>query len=140
MNSQSNFANNIIKHAPGKHLAVWGLSFKPETDDIRYAPALYVIGKLLKEGFTITAYDPVAMDNVKKVMGNKIKYASEPYEALKGADALCIFTEWNEFKEVDLEKVRKELKNPVIFDGRNIYSLPEMKKHGFTYFGVGRSL
>lgn len=138
--AKDNFYRKIVEHSPGKHLAAWGLSFKPETDDIRYSPALYVIEKLLKQGFSITAYDPAAMGNVKKVLGDKIKYASGPYEALKGADALCIFTEWNEFKEIDLKKVRKELKKAVIFDGRNIYQPEALKKIGFTYFGVGRSL
>lgn len=138
--AKDNFYRKIVEHSPGKQLAVWGLSFKPETDDIRYSPALYIIEKLLKQGFSITAYDPVAMDNVKKLLGNKIKYVSEPYEALKAADALCIFTEWNEFKEIDLKKVKQELKKPVIFDGRNIYQPEMIKKIGFTYFGVGRSL
>jgi len=138
--AKDNFYRKIIKHSPGRRLAVWGLSFKPETDDIRYAPALYIIGKLLKKGYTIAAYDPVASENVKKALGNKIEYALGPYEALKGADALCIFTEWNEFKEVDLKKVKAELKKPVIFDGRNIYPPEALKKIGFTYFGVGRHL
>ncbi len=140
VNAKDNFVAKIVKHAPGKHLAVWGLSFKPETDDIREAPALYIIGKLLQKGFSLTAYDPAAMANVKRVLGDKIKYVSEPYEALKSADALCIFTEWNEFREIDLKRVKKELKNPVIFDGRNIYQPETIKKLGFTYFGVGRSL
>ncbi len=136
--AKDNFIDRIVANSPGKRLAVWGLSFKPETDDIREAPALYIINKLLAEGFTITAYDPAAMSNVKHVMNDQITYVSDPYKALKLADALCIFTEWNEFKEIDLGKVKNELKTGFIFDGRNIYQSKEMSKLGFKYFSVGR--
>ncbi len=122
----------------GKKLAVWGLSFKPETDDIREAPSLYMIEDLLKHGAQIVAFDPEAMENVKKKLGNKIEYAENMYDALKNADALIISTEWNVFRNPDFEKIKKALKNPVIFDGRNIYDTEKMEKMGFDYYSIGR--
>jgi UDPglucose 6-dehydrogenase len=122
----------------GKKIAVWGLSFKPDTDDIREAPALYIIEELLKEGVSITAYDPEAMANVKKLMGDKINYANDEYEALKDADALLIATEWSLFRTPDFEQVASLLKTKTIFDGRNLYGTQQMKELGFYYSSIGR--
>ena len=127
-----------FKNLKGKHFAMWGLAFKPDTDDIREAPALYIIDALLKEGATVTAYDPEAMENVKGVIGNKINYAEDPYETLKKADALIICTEWGLFRNPDFEKVSKILKSKTIFDGRNLYGLDQMKQLGYYYSSVGR--
>jgi len=122
----------------GKKIAVWGLAFKPDTDDIREAPALYIIEALLKEGANIIAYDPEAMANVKKLLGDKIGYANDEYEALKGADALLIATEWSLFRTPDFEKLAKLLRTKVIFDGRNLYGVNQMKELGFYYSSIGR--
>jgi UDPglucose 6-dehydrogenase len=122
----------------GKKIAVWGLSFKPDTDDIREAPALYIITELLKEGVSIIAYDPEAMTNVKKLIGDKISYAADEYEALKDADALLIATEWSLFRTPDFEKVASLLKTKTIFDGRNLYGTQQMKELGFYYSSIGR--
>ncbi|RMG83917.1 MAG: UDP-glucose/GDP-mannose dehydrogenase family protein [Bacteroidetes bacterium] len=122
----------------GKRVAVWGLSFKPNTDDIREAPALYVIEQLLEEGASVKAFDPEAMNNVRKVLGDKIEYALDEYDALTDADALMIMTEWNEFRTPDFEQLKQRLKNPVIFDGRNIYDLDEIAQKGFDYYSIGR--
>jgi UDPglucose 6-dehydrogenase len=122
----------------GKHFAVWGLAFKPDTDDIREAPALYVIDKLLAAGATITAFDPEAMPNVKKLLGDKIVYANDQYEALKNADALIIATEWSAFRSPDFDVITASLKEKVIFDGRNLYDLPVLKELGFYYNSIGR--
>lgn len=131
------YFNNDLK---GKHFAVWGLAFKPDTDDIREAPALYVIEELLKAGATVTAHDPEAMPNVKKIFGDKIKFANDPYETLQHADALIIATEWSLFRTPDFDKVSHALKNKVIFDGRNLYSLDQMKKLGYYYCSIGREV
>ncbi|MCA6078378.1 UDP-glucose dehydrogenase family protein [Fulvivirga sedimenti] len=122
----------------GKTIAIWGLAFKPYTDDIREAPALYNINQLLEAGARVKAYDPEAMENVKKVIGDKIEYSDDAYEAVKDADALFIATEWPVFRTPDFDKVSEYLNNKVIFDGRNLYSLEEMKDLGFTYFSIGR--
>ncbi|HTH58125.1 MAG TPA: UDP-glucose/GDP-mannose dehydrogenase family protein [Cyclobacteriaceae bacterium] len=122
----------------GKTIAVWGLAFKPHTDDIREAPALYNIEALLAEGVKIKTHDPEAMPNVKRIMGDKIEYFSTPYETLVGADALFIATEWPEFRTPDFEKVTSLLRNKVIFDGRNLYDLEQMKELGYTYYSIGR--
>ncbi len=122
----------------GKHFAVWGLAFKPDTDDIREAPALYVIDKLLEAGATVTAFDPEAMGNVKKLLGHRITFAEDHYEALKGADALIIATEWSLFRSPDFERLSEHLKEKVIFDGRNLYELPHMAELGFYYNSIGR--
>jgi UDPglucose 6-dehydrogenase len=124
----------------GKHFAMWGLAFKPDTDDIREAPALYMIDALLEAGATVTAFDPEAMGNVKKLLGDKIKFANDEYEALKGADALIIATEWSLFRTPDLDRVAESLKEKTIFDGRNLYDLDEMEKAGFHYVSVGRQV
>lgn len=122
-----------------KTIGILGLAFKPNTDDIRFAPSIFIIENLLKDGFSIITYDQEAMINIKKLFGDKIKYASNPYHCLKNSDALIILTEWNEFKQIDLEKVKKLLKQPYVFDGRNIYNPVKMKEMGFKYFSVGRS-
>lgn len=122
----------------GRHFALWGLAFKPNTDDIREAPALYMIDALLEKGATITAFDPEAMSNVKQVVGDKIGFAESQYEALEKADALIIATEWNEFRTPDFEKITALLKQKVIFDGRNLFDLQQMQNMGFYYESVGR--
>ncbi len=122
----------------GKHFALWGLAFKPNTDDIREAPALYMIDALTEAGATITAFDPEAMANVKNLIGDKVTYAESQYEALKGADALVIATEWNEFRTPDFLKIVSILKNKVIFDGRNLFEIAAIKELGFYYESVGR--
>jgi UDPglucose 6-dehydrogenase len=131
---RSYFKNNLR----GKHFAVWGLAFKPNTDDIREAPSLYMIDMLLKEGATVCAFDPEAMRNVQDLLGSKIMYAETQYECLKGADALIIATEWNEFRTPDFGKIESSLKNKVIFDGRNLFETALMKQLGFHYESVGR--
>ncbi|HMU14101.1 MAG: UDP-glucose/GDP-mannose dehydrogenase family protein [Bacteroidetes bacterium] len=134
----------ILKHyndpIKGKHFAVWGLAFKPDTDDIREAPALYMIDALLAAGATVAAFDPEAMNNVKKLKGDSIRYATDEYDALKGADALILCTEWSEFRNPDMDRVKGALKRPVIFDGRNLYELETMKEKGFTYVSIGRNV
>ncbi|HEV7379061.1 MAG TPA: UDP-glucose/GDP-mannose dehydrogenase family protein [Dyadobacter sp.] len=122
----------------GKTIAVWGLAFKPYTDDIREAPALENIEALLAAGATITAYDPEAMNNVKEILGDKITFCHTPYAALDDADALMIFTEWPQFRTPEFEKMAKLLKNKVVFDGRNLYELEQMREMGYTYFSIGR--
>jgi len=122
----------------GKTIAVWGLAFKPRTDDMREAPAIPLIFRLLEAKAKVQAFDPQAQPVAKKIFGNKIKLCSKNYDALKGADALVIATEWNEFREPDFTRMRKLLKSPVIFDGRNIYTPEQMKAQGFTYYSVGR--
>ncbi len=129
------FNNNLA----GKHFALWGLAFKPNTDDIREAPALYMIDELTKAGATVTAFDPEAMKNVKGVIGDKITYAENQYDALKEADALIIATEWNEFRTPDFSKITSSLKNKAVFDGRNLFDLAAMKELGFHYQSVGRA-
>ena len=123
----------------GKHFALWGLAFKPDTDDIREAPALYMIDALVAAGATITAFDPEAMDNVKGVIGDKINYASSVYEALDNADALIIATEWALFRSPDFKVIENKLKSKVIFDGRNLYNPKELKDLGFHYESIGRN-
>jgi UDPglucose 6-dehydrogenase len=131
---KSHFKNDL----KGKHFAMWGLAFKPDTDDIREAPALYMIDELLKAGATVSVFDPEAMPNVKKMVGDKIKYAEDEYLTLEGADALLIATEWSEFRTPDFTKIASQLKSKLIFDGRNLYDLSTMKKNGFIYYSIGR--
>jgi len=130
--------DRLGENLAGRHLAVWGLAFKPKTDDVREAPSLFVIEHLLAAGATITAYDPHAMDNARKVLGDRIRYASDALSALAGADALLIFTEWNEFRSPDFHLMRKALKQPLIFDGRNLYEPAVMARYDFEYYSVGR--
>ncbi|MFZ6024717.1 MAG: UDP-glucose dehydrogenase family protein [Bacteroidota bacterium] len=123
----------------GKHFAIWGLSFKPNTDDIREAPALEIIEALLNQGATISVFDPEGMKNVQRIMNNQLQYADNMYAVLTNADALIIATEWSEFRTPDFEQIRKELKNAVIFDGRNLFDPVEMKTLVFDYFSIGRN-
>ena len=123
-----------------KKFALWGLAFKPETDDIREAPSLYVIDELLEAGASVTAFDPEAMNNVKNLLGDKINYAADQYEALRGADALLIVTEWSLFRTPDFEQMDALLRNKVIFDGRNLYDLHKMIECGYYYNSIGRQL
>ncbi len=122
----------------GKRFAMWGLSFKPNTDDIREAPALYMIDALTEAGATVCAYDPEGMQNVQQLLGNKIDFAANQYDALKNADALIIATEWSEFRTPEFEKISELLKNKVIFDGRNVYDREQMKQLEYHYESVGR--
>jgi UDPglucose 6-dehydrogenase len=128
------FFNNDLS---GKHIAIWGLAFKPDTDDIREAPALYIIDELLAAGATVSAYDPEAMPNVKK-LGKKVNFAKGQYETLENADALVICTEWSAFRTPDFTRMLNEIKSKVIFDGRNLYSNDQIKKIGLNYFSIGR--
>jgi len=122
----------------GKTIAIWGLAFKPNTDDIREAPALYNIDKLLSLGAGVNVFDPEAMDNVKAIYGDKIKYSKSPYECIEGADALLIVTEWPVFRTAQFDLIKEKLTNPAIFDGRNLYDTDHMKELGFDYFSIGR--
>ena len=124
----------------GKTFAMWGLAFKPYTDDIREAPALYNIDALLAAGANVKAYDPEAMPNVRELVGDKITYTNSPYEALKDADALVIMTEWPQFRTPEFEVMNGLLKNKVIFDGRNLYELGEIAEKGYTYYSIGREV
>lgn len=122
----------------GKHFAVWGLAFKPNTDDMREAPSVYIIRELLENGATVSAYDPAAMETSKFYLKDTITYAENEADALRNADALLVLTEWNEFRNPDFDEIKNVLKNPVIFDGRNIYSPDKMSELGFTYYSIGR--
>ena len=122
----------------GKKIGIWGLAFKPETDDIREAPALDIISELLDLGAEITAFDPEAMENVQRKLGDSIGFAPNMYDAIEEADALVICTEWGVFRTPDFEMIKKKLRNPVIFDGRNLYDIQEMKSEGFHYESIGR--
>lgn len=133
---QSYFKNEL----KGKKIAIWGLAFKPYTDDIREAPALYNIEALLEEGCEVHVYDPEAMKNVKQLLGEQVTYCKNPYECLQDADALLIMTEWPQFRTPDFDKMDNLLKNKVIFDGRNLYELNQMKELGYTYYSIGREV
>lgn len=122
----------------GKTIALWGLAFKPETDDIREAPSLYIIDELLARGAKLKAFDPEAMDNVKRKLGDKLEYADSMYGAIENTDALIICTEWSIFRTPNFQKLRDNLNQPIIFDGRNLYDVAEMEREGFTYFSIGR--
>ena len=132
-----NFFRGDLK---GKKIALWGLAFKPDTDDIREAPALYIIDALVDAGATVTAFDPEAMPNVQGVIGDKITYASNEYDALENADALVVCTEWGIFRNPDFDKIAELLNDKVIFDGRNLFDLNEMNERGFYYSSIGRSI
>jgi UDPglucose 6-dehydrogenase len=131
---KSYFKNNL----KGKKIALWGLAFKPNTDDIREAPALKIIKELIHEGASVIAYDPEAMPNVRREIGDAITYAQNQYDAVKDAHALVIATEWSEFRTPDFDKIKSLLKNAVIFDGRNLFELNRMEENGFHYESVGR--
>ena len=141
-NQKTKLIPHLMKHfkgdLKGKKIAMWGLAFKPYTDDIREAPSLYNIDALLELGASVSAYDPEAMVHVKQVMGDKISFTKSPYEALDGADALLIVTEWPQFRTPDFERMDSLLKNKVIFDGRNLYELNQMQELGYTYYSIGR--
>lgn len=122
----------------GKKIAIWGLAFKPNTDDIREAPAMYIMDELLAKGASVHAFDPEAMENIRKIYGDKISYGSNNYEVLQDADALIIATEWQVFRNPDFDKMSKLLNNKVIFDGRNLFELEAVKEHGFEYYSIGR--
>ena len=133
--------NKVIKHfngqLKGKTFALWGLSFKPKTDDMREAPSLVIIEKLLQAGANVKAYDPVAMKETHHILGEQITYSKDPNDALIDADALLIATEWPEFRSPNFNVMGKLLKSKVVFDGRNIYDLEEMNELGFTYYCIG---
>ncbi len=124
----------------GKTIAIWGLSFKPHTDDIREAPALYNIEELLQQGATVKVHDPEGMENVKSILGSKVQYCNNPYEAADKADCIFIATEWPEFRTPDFDKLNSILKAKVIFDGRNLYDLSQMRELGYTYYSIGREV
>ncbi|HLX13266.1 MAG TPA: UDP-glucose/GDP-mannose dehydrogenase family protein, partial [Bacteroidota bacterium] len=138
------FFNKISKYfrgkLKGKTIAVWGLAFKPNTDDMREAPAITIVNQLLKHGAKVHVHDPIAIDEGKRHFGNKVKYFDNNYLALKGASALAVITEWNEFRRPDFKRMKSLLKVPVIFDGRNIYDPNIVRGLGFEYFGVGRGI
>jgi len=139
---KKNFIEKIEKHfngnLKGKTIALLGLSFKPNTDDMREAPSVYIAEELINNGARIVAYDPIAMENAKTVLSKQVMYAQSAYEASRGADAVAVITEWNEFRQIDVVRLAKELKERVLFDGRNIYDPQSMKDLGFIYYGVGR--
>ncbi len=134
--------NKIMSHfkgdISGKRFAIWGLSFKPNTDDMRESPVLVIIDKLLEAGASVIAYDPVAMDESIRKIGNIIEYARDQYDALVDTDALLLVTEWNEFRTLNYKVIQKLMKNKIVFDGRNLYEPSEMKEFGFTYYSIGR--
>ena len=138
---RENFINRVIKYfgnLQDKTIAVWGLAFKPKTNDMREAPAITIIEALLKYGAKIKAYDPKAMDTAKNIFGDKIEYAKSSYDALKDADCMLLLTEWNEFRRPDFEKIKELMKTPIIFDGRNQYDKSRLETRGIKYFSVGR--
>jgi UDPglucose 6-dehydrogenase len=127
-----------FKNLRGKTIALWGLAFKPRTDDMREAPAIPIIEMLLERGATVRAYDPAAAPVARRIFDDRISLCERSYDALADADALAIVTEWNEFREPDFAKMKSLLRAPVVFDGRNIYSPEQMRTLGFTYFSIGR--
>jgi UDPglucose 6-dehydrogenase len=140
---KSHLVTRVKKHfgndLSGKTFAVWGLAFKPNTDDMREAPSLSIIDGLTAAGAKVRAYDPVATENAREHLGSKAVFCSKAFEAAEGADALLVVTEWNEFRHPDFAQIKKSLKQPVIFDGRNIYNPEQLRKLGFSYYGIGRS-
>jgi UDPglucose 6-dehydrogenase len=139
------FADKIVEYFTGQKedlsklvVAIWGLTFKPKTDDIREAPALDIISRLIEKGIKVRVYDPIGMDNARALLNDKVFYAKDNYEVLEGVDALAIVTEWNQFKSPDFDKMKELMKQPIVFDGRNILNAKDIKSRGFTYFGIGR--
>jgi UDPglucose 6-dehydrogenase len=126
------------KSLKGKRVGVWGLAFKPRTDDMREAPAIPVIRGLLARGAKVQAFDPEARDVAKRIFGSKVTYSRSAYDAVKGVDALLVVTEWNEFREPDFKKIKRLMRTPVIFDGRNIFNPQQIRELGFTYGSIGR--
>jgi len=131
---QNYYSNDLT----GKKVAIWGLAFKPETDDMRDAPSLVLIDLLLKAGCHVNVYDPVAIPETKRRIGDRVNYAQNIYDAVDEVDALLIVTEWKEFRLPSWPTIRKRMKHPLIFDGRNIYNSAEMEEYGFIYYGIGR--
>jgi UDPglucose 6-dehydrogenase len=137
--SWENYVTKVTNRLqPGAKVAIWGLAFKANTDDIRFAPAVKIAKKLSQLGYKVTAYDPAAMSNVKKELAHAISYTNDQYGALAGAEALCVLTEWNEFRQADMQKVKDLLTGDLIIDGRNLYDIQKMKQLGFTYVSTGR--
>jgi UDPglucose 6-dehydrogenase len=140
---KNNIVEKVKKHFRGvlksRTITLWGLSFKPNTDDMRQAPSLTIIDALRKEGATLRVHDPVAMNETKKLLGNAVKYFENNYDALKNAEALVIATEWNEFRRPDFDRMKSLMKTAVIFDGRNIYDPQKLREKGFVYYGIGRN-
>lgn len=136
------FVEKVLQHfhgeVAGKTFAIWGLAFKPDTDDIREAPAIEIITKLLQEGAKVNAFDPEAMENTARIFGSNVNFTENQYDALKDADALIIVTEWSVFRSPDFDKMKSLLKNPCIFDGRNIFTVQKMEEQGFHYTSIGR--
>ncbi len=136
--------NKAFKHfegdMKGKVIGIWGLSFKPQTDDMREAPALTIINQLLKQGATVKVFDPVAMEEAEHKLGDSVTYCKEPYEAVMDADALMLVTEWSEFRYPNFQVMKRLMKGYVIFDGRNIYDPKDVQNEGFTYYGIGRKI
>ena len=128
----------VLGTLDGKRIAIWGLSFKPRTDDMREAPSITMVEALLEAGAKVVAFDPQAQRAARAIFGSRITLAGHSYDALKGADALGILTEWNEFREPDFSRMRSLMRAPVIFDGRNLFDLAQMRSHGFTYYSIGR--
>ena len=129
---------DVLGPLDGKRIALWGLSFKPRTDDMREAPSITMVDALLEAGAKVVAYDPQAQRVARAIFGSRVKLVSRGYDALTGADALGILTEWNEFREPDFSRMRKLMRTPVIFDGRNLFDLEQMRTHGFAYHSIGR--
>ena len=129
---------HLLGGVRGKTIGILGLSFKPNTDDMRDAPSVEIVNLLRYEGAKVQAYDPVAMENARRILGNDITYCEDPYQVAEGADALLLISEWNEFKQLNMERVRELMRQPVLLDGRNIYDSARMKRLGFTYRGMGR--
>jgi UDPglucose 6-dehydrogenase len=133
--------HKALKHygdISGKHFAIWGLAFKPRTDDMREAPSLVMLEGLLGKGATLSAHDPVATHVARRHFGDRVRYTETPYEALEGADGLFVLTEWNEFRRPDFDRMKKTMKQAVVFDGRNVFDPVRMRERGFVYFGIGR--
>ena len=124
----------------GRRIAIWGLAFKPRTDDVREAPSLIMIEALLERGAKIVVHDPVAMENVRKIFGNRLEYAATPEDALQQVAALVVMTEWGEFRHPDFDVMREKMQEPIIFDGRNLYEPSQMKEAGFVYYSIGRPM
>lgn len=138
--ARKNILTKILTYTPDKKIGLWGLSFKPNTDDIREASSIFIINHLLKQGFKIKVYDPEAIKNIKDIFADKIQYCQNPYETVKGISTLVILTEWNEFKQINLVKIKKLMGKGVVIDGRNIYDPKNMTKLGFKYISIGRAL
>ncbi len=142
LNQKQRLVERIRQHygerIKGLLFAVWGLAFKPRTDDMREAPSIVIIKKILESGAKVRAYDPVAMENAKRIFGKQISYGQNPYQTLEGASGLVIVTEWSEFRRPNFEKIKQLLKEPVIFDGRNLFDPKKMKELGFDYYSIGR--